>query len=41
MYIDAAFFVEVELDAVTDKIIGKKVFVAGHLMDKYVGSIDL
>ncbi len=33
------FFVEVELDPLTDKIIGKKVFKHGYCMDKYSGDL--
>ena len=35
------FFVEVELDPLTDKILGKEHFKEGHSLDKYVGSIDI
>jgi hypothetical protein len=34
------FFVEVELDPKTDKIVGKEHFKDGHLLDKYSGRID-
>ncbi len=35
------FYVEVELDPVTDNIIGKAHFKSGHSLDKYAGSIDI
>lgn len=35
------FFVEVELDPLTDKILCKGHFKSGETMDKYVGNIDL
>ena len=30
---------EVELDLLTDKIVGKKVFMHGHCLDKYSGDL--
>ena len=35
------FFVEVELDFRTDKIIGKGHFKSGETLDKYAGNIDI
>lgn len=35
------FFVEVELDPTTDKILRKTHFKTGHAMDKYSGNINL
>lgn len=35
------FFVEVELHPTTDKILGKKHFKEGHILDKYSGSIGI
>ena len=35
------FFAEVELDPVTDRIIGKKHFKTGETLDKYAGDIDI
>ena len=35
------FFVEVELDPITDKIVSKGHFKSGHSLDKYAGSIDI
>jgi hypothetical protein len=35
------FFVEVELKVATDKMLAMKVFVEGHLLDKYSGSLDI
>ena len=35
------FFVEVELDPVTTKIIGKTHFKTGETLDRYSGSIDI
>lgn len=34
LYAIDKFFVEVELDPLTDRIIGKKVFMHGHCMNK-------
>ena len=39
LYAIDKFFVEVELDQLTDKIIGKKVFMHGHCMEKYSGDL--
>lgn len=41
LYALHAFFVEVELNASTNKILGKGEFVSGHSLDKYAGSIDI
>lgn len=41
LYALHTFFVEVELDLKTNKIIGKGNFVSGHSLDKYSGSIDI
>ena len=41
LYALYGFFVEVELNSKSDKIIGKKHFKHGQLMDKYSGSIDI
>lgn len=41
LYALYAFFVEVELNAATNKIIGKGEFVCGPSLDKYSGSIDI
>lgn len=35
------FFVEVEMDIKTNKIIGKMHFKEGKTLDKYAGSIDI
>lgn len=35
------FFVEVELDPFTDKILIKRHFKTGETMNKYIGSIDI
>jgi hypothetical protein len=35
------FYVEVELCATTNKILGKNIFKEGHALEKYVGSIDI
>ena len=35
------FFVEVKLDAKTSKILNKRHFKTGHLLDKYSGNINL
>ena len=35
------FFVEVELDPVTNKILDKVHFKTGATMDKYIGNIDI
>lgn len=35
------FFVEVELDPSTDKIVGKVHFKTGETLDKYSGNIDI
>lgn len=35
------FYVEVELDQETDRIVGKVHFKEGHTLDKYAGSIDI
>lgn len=35
------FFVEVELNPVSDKIIGKGHFKSGDTLDRYAGSIDI
>ncbi len=41
LYAIDKFFVEVELDPLTDKIIGKKVFKHGHCMEKYSGDFGI
>lgn len=35
------FFVEVELNSTTDKIVGKGQFKTGETLDKYSGNIDI
>ncbi len=35
------FFVEVELDPITDTIVGKVHFKTGETLDKYSGNIDV
>lgn len=35
------FFIEVELDPITDKIISKAEFKTGAILDRYSGSIDI
>ncbi|WP_405399320.1 hypothetical protein [Maribacter sp. Asnod2-G09] len=35
------FFIEVELDFKTNKIIGKGHFKAGETLDRYAGNIDI
>lgn len=35
------FFVEVQLDPLTNRIKGKEHFKSGHSMDKYAGCIDI
>ncbi|WP_405247847.1 hypothetical protein [Cellulophaga sp. Asnod2-G02] len=39
LYALGDFFVEVELNHKTEKIVGKSHFKAGHLLDKYSGNI--
>ncbi len=39
LYAIDKFFVEVELDPMTDKILSKKVFKHGHCMEKYSGDL--
>jgi len=41
LYALYAFFVEVELDPRTNKIIGKGYFKTGETLDRYAGSIDI
>ncbi len=41
LYALYAFFVEVELDVKTNKIIGKGCFETGTALDRYAGSIDI
>lgn len=35
------FFVEVELDVITNKIVAKGHFKTGETLDRYAGSIDI
>lgn len=41
LYALHVFFVEVELNVATNKIIGKGEFVCGHSLDKYSGGFDV
>lgn len=41
LYALYAFFVEVELDPKTNKIIAKGHFKTGETLDRYAGSIDI
>ncbi|CAM4409947.1 hypothetical protein [Zobellia nedashkovskayae] len=41
LYVLHYFFVEVELDPVTNKIKGKTHFKQGEILNKYSGSIDI
>lgn len=41
LYALFAFFVEVEYDPQTNKIIGKEHFKSGDTLDRYAGSVDI